>query len=445
VTAARLGSIAERDSAVVAFANYRVSDTGANMALSPSNTSVIRASFKGSAGYELSARLDLPAGPVRAFALFAHCFTCSKDVLAAKRIASGLAAAGVGVLRFDFTGLGSSEGEFANTNFSSNIEDLVNAAGYLRDNFAAPAILVGHSLGGAAVLAAAHHIPEARAVVTIGAPADVRHVLKHFGSSLEEIREKGEAQVTLAGRRFSIRHDFIVDAEEHRLADRIRSLGKALLVMHAPRDAVVDIENASTIFLAAKHPKSFVSLDDADHLLSDATASAYAARVIDAWASKYIPLARAMPESELTDVLIRETGQGRYQNSIAVGRHRLIADEPVTVGGLDSGPSPYDYLSVALGACTAMTLRVYAEHRKLTLGRVSVTIRHGKTPAQHCSDCGATAEGHGGKIDRFERVISVEGELDAALREKLIEIAGKCPVHQTLETASAVVTRVEAA
>lgn len=413
------------------------------MGLSASNTSVIRASFKGSAGYELSARLDLPAGSVRAFALFAHCFTCGKDVLAAKRIAAGLAAAGVGVLRFDFTGLGSSEGEFANTNFSSNIEDLVSAAGYLRDNFAAPAILIGHSLGGAAVLAAAHEIPEARAVVTIGAPADVGHVLRHFGSSLEEIREKGEAEVTLAGRRFSIRHGFVVDAAEHRLADRIRSLGKALLVMHAPRDTVVDIENASKIFLAARHPKSFVSLDDADHLLSDSGASAYAARVIDAWASKYIPLAAASSESESTDVLIRETGQSRYQNSIAVGRHRLIADEPVTAGGLDSGPSPYDYLSAALGACTAMTLRVYAERRKLTLGRVSVTIRHGKTAAEHCSDCGAAAEGREGKIDRFERIISVDGEIDAALREKLLEIAGKCPVHRTLETASAVVTRFE--
>jgi putative redox protein len=414
------------------------------MGLSASNTSVMRASFKGSAGYELSARLDLPTGNVRAFALFAHCFTCTKDVLAAKRIASGLAAAGVGVLRFDFTGLGSSEGEFANTNFSSNIEDLVSAAGYLRDNFAAPAILVGHSLGGAAVLAAAHDIPEARAVVTIGAPADVGHVLKQFGSSLEEIRNKGEAQVTLAGRSFSIRYGFIVDAEEHRLADRIRSLGKALMVMHAPRDTVVDIENASKIFLAAKHPKSFVSLDDADHLLSDATASAYAARVIDAWASKYIPPAAAAPESESADVLIRETGQGRYQSSIAVGRHRLIADEPVAVGGLDSGPSPYDYLSIALGTCTAITLRVYAEHRKLTLGRVSVTIRHGKTAAEHCSDCGDAADGREGKIDRFERIISVDGELDAALREKLIEIAAKCPVHRTLETASALVTRIEA-
>jgi pimeloyl-ACP methyl ester carboxylesterase len=271
------------------------------MGLLAPNTSVIRASFKGSSGYELSARLDLPAGNVRAYALFAHCFTCGKNVRAAKRIAAGLAAAGVGVLRFDFTGLGASEGEFANTNFSSNIEDLVSAARYLRDNFAAPAILIGHSLGGAAVLAAAHDIPEARAVVTIGAPADVGHVLRQFGSSVEEIRKKGEAQVTLAGRRFSIRHSFIVDAEEHRLTDRIRSLGKALLVMHAPQDTVVDIENASKIFLAAKHPKSFVSLDDADHLLSDASASAYAARVIDAWASKYIPVVGAAPGSESTD------------------------------------------------------------------------------------------------------------------------------------------------
>jgi putative redox protein len=415
------------------------------MTLSPSNTSVIRASFKGTAGYELSARLDLPAGPVRAFALFAHCFTCTKDVLAARRIASGLAAAGVGVLRFDFTGLGSSEGEFANTNFSSNVEDLVSAAAYLRDNYSAPTILIGHSLGGAAVLAAAHDIPEARAVVTIGAPADVAHVLNNFGSSLEEIRDKGEAQVMLAGRQFRIRRSFIADAEEHRLADRISSLGKALLVMHAPRDAVVGIENASKIFLAAKHPKSFVSLDDADHLLSDAAAAAYAARVIEAWASKYIPEAPMAPERETTDVLIRETGQGTYQNSIALGRHRLIADEPVAVGGLDSGPSPYDYLSIALGACTSMTLRAYAEQKKLALGRLSVAIRHGKTPAQHCADCGAVAEGREGKIDRFERVVSVEGELDTALREKLIEIAGKCPVHRTLEMGSAVVTRVEAA
>lgn len=410
-----------------------------------STVSVVRTSFKGSAGDELSARLDLPAGPVRAFALFAHCFTCSKDLLAAKRIASALAAAGIGVLRFDFTGLGSSEGEFANTNFSSNIEDLIRAAVHLRDNFSAPVLLIGHSLGGAAVLAAAHDIPEARAVVTIGAPADASNVLRHFGSSLEEIRNKGEAQVTLSGRPFRIRRSFVEDAGEHRLADRIRSLGRALLVMHAPGDEVVGIENASKIFLAARHPKSFISLDDADHLLSGATASAYAARVIEAWSSKYIPDAPGTPENESVDVLVRETGQGVYQNSVAVGRHRLIADEPGAAGGLDSGPSPYDYLSIALGACTAMTLRAYAEYKKLALGRLSVVVRHGKVAAQHCMDCGAVAEGREGRIDRFERTISVEGEIDAALRDKLLEIAGKCPVHRTLTAASAVITAVEPA
>jgi uncharacterized OsmC-like protein/fermentation-respiration switch protein FrsA (DUF1100 family) len=415
------------------------------MALPASNTSGIRASFKGSAGSELSARLDLPAGPVRAFAVFAHCFTCTKDIFAARRIASTLAAAGVGVLRFDFTGLGSSEGEFANTNFSSNVEDLVRSAAYLRDNYSAPAILIGHSLGGAAVLAAAHDIPEARAVVTIGAPADVAHVLKNFGSSLEEVRDKGEAEVMLSGRQFRIRRSFIADAEQHRLADRISSLGKALLVMHAPRDAVVSIEHASKIFLAARHPKSFVSLDDADHLLTNAGAAAYAARVIDAWASKYIPEAPMARENETTDVLVRETGQGTYQSSIALGRHRLIADEPVAAGGRDAGPNPYDYLSIALGACTSMTLRAYAGYKSLALGRLSVTVRHGKTPVEHCEDCGAAAEGREGKIDRFERIISIEGEVDAALRAKLLEIAGKCPVHRTLELGSAIVTRVEAA
>lgn len=412
------------------------------MTFSSPTASIVRATFTGSAGVGLSARLDLPAGAVRAFALFAHCFTCTKDVLAAKRIAAQLANSGIGVLRFDFTGLGSSEGEFANTDFSANVEDLIRAAAFLRDNFAAPVILIGHSLGGAAVLAAAAGIPEAKAVVTIGAPADVSHVLKHFGSSLEEIRSKGEAQVTLGGRQFRIRRSFVEDAEGHRLADRIGSLGKALLVMHAPRDAVVGIDNASRIFLAAKHPKSFVSLDDADHLLSHAGVAAYAARVIDAWASKYVPDPAPEVADETVGVLVRETGQGTYQNAIVVGRHRLIADEPMAVGGLDSGPTPYDYLAIALGACTAMTLRIYANHKKMALGRVSVGVRHGKVAAQHCSDCGAVTEGRAGKIDRFERTIAIEGDVDAALRDKLIEIADKCPVHRTLEAASAVVTRV---
>jgi uncharacterized OsmC-like protein/fermentation-respiration switch protein FrsA (DUF1100 family) len=412
------------------------------MTFSNSAASIVRATFTGSAGVDLSARLDLPAGRVRAFALFAHCFTCSKDLLAVRRIAGELANSGIGVLRFDFTGLGSSEGEFANTHFSSNVQDIITAASYLRDNFAAPAILIGHSLGGAAVLAAAADVPEAKAVVTIGAPADVSHVLGQFGSSLQEIRDKGEAQVTLAGRSFNVSRAFVEDALGHRLTDRVSKLGKALLVMHAPRDAVVGIDNASRIFLAAKHPKSFVSLDDADHLLSDPDSATYAARVIGAWASKYVPDAPFEPADETVGVLVRETGQGTYQNAIVAGRHRLIADEPVAAGGLDSGPTPYDYLAIALGACTAMTLRIYAKHKKLALGRVSVTVRHGKVVAQHCSDCGAVVEGREGRIDRFERIIAVEGEVDAALRDKLIEIADKCPVHRTLEVASAVVTTV---
>ncbi len=407
-------------------------------------STVVRATFAGSGGGELAARIDLPAGPVRAFALFAHCFTCTKDILAAKRVAAELAMAGVAVLRFDFTGLGSSEGEFANTNFSSNVIDLVLAADFLRQNYAAPTLLLGHSLGGAAVLAAAADIPEAKAVVTIGAPADVGHVLHQFGSSLDAIREDGEAKVTLAGRPFTIRKSFVEDAEGHRLEARIRDLGKALLVLHAPLDKTVGIENASRIFQAARHPKSFVSLDDADHLLTSAASATYAAQVIVAWASKYIEPA-ADDTATADHVLVRETGLGGYQNMIVSGRHRLMADEPIAVGGLDTGPNPYDYLSMALGACTAMTLRIYAQHKQLQLGRISVQVRHGKVAAEHCTDCGEIAEGRIGKIDRFERRISVEGPVTPELQAKIVEIAGKCPVHRTLEQASKVITVVDVA
>jgi putative redox protein len=408
--------------------------------------SFTRATFPGSSGGELSARLELPAGPARAFALFAHCFTCTKDVLAARRIAGGLAAAGVAVLRFDFTGLGSSEGDFANTNFSSNVEDLVLAADFLRTSHAAPAILIGHSLGGAAVLAAAARIPEAKAVVTIGAPADAAHVLHQLGGSLDRIRAEGEAEVKLAGRPFRIRRSFVEDAEAQRLEDAIRTLGRALLVMHAPRDETVGIDNAARIFAAAKHPKSFVSLDDADHLLSRPDDASYAANVIAAWAARYIPAAPAeRADAEMAEsggVVVRETGEGKFQNLVTAGRHRLIADEPVAAGGLDTGPNPYDFLSIALGACTAITLRLYAEHKKLALGRVSVEVSHGKVAAAHCADCGEVAEGRDGRIDRFDRTIRIAGGIDASLEAKISEIAGKCPVSRTLEQGSAVVTRV---
>lgn len=404
--------------------------------------STVKAMFAGSGGDQLAARLDLPAGTVRAFALFAHCFTCGKDVLAARRIAAGLAEAGVGVLRFDFTGLGSSDGEFANTHFSSNIEDLVHAADYLRQAYQAPALLIGHSLGGAAVLAAAARIPEAKAVVVIGAPADAAHVLRHLGGALDDIRAKGHAEVSLAGRSFTIKSSFVEDAESHKLAASIRGLGKALLVMHAPLDDVVDVANAAQIFLAAKHPKSFVSLDGADHLLSHPGDAAYAARVIAAWASKYIA-APSLAASDHDHVLVHETGVGKFQNIAMAGRHVLLADEPESAGGQDTGPSPYDLLAIALGACTAMTLRIYAEHKTLALGRLSVEVSHGKVPSEHCTDCGHVAAGRQGKIDRFERIIRVDGAVDEALGAKIVEIAGKCPVHRTLETASAIVTRLE--
>lgn len=404
----------------------------------------LKTTFTGHSGHELAARLDLPAGPVRAYALFAHCFTCSKDLFAARTIAQSLAQRGLAVLRFDFTGLGSSEGEFANTNFSSNVEDLVIAAGHLRAHFEAPSILIGHSLGGAAVLAAASEIPEAKAVATIGAPADVGHVLANFGASLEDIREQGAAEVRLAGRPFRIERQFVEDAEAQRLEDRIGAMRKALLVLHSPLDQTVGVDNATRIFVAAKHPKSFVSLDNADHLLSRHEDASYAAAVMAAWAERFLP--RDAPEEATHEaVVVSETGLGKFQNAILAGRHRLMADEPGSVGGLDTGPSPYDYLSAALGACTTMTLRMYADFKKITLGKVTVEVRHGKVPAAHCEDCGEVAEGKSGKIDRFERIISVEGEADPDLQQKILEIADKCPVHRTLEGGAAVVTRLRSA
>ena len=404
----------------------------------------VRMTFPGSLGHELAARLDLPPAEIRAYALFAHCFTCTKDSLAARHIATALTSLGVAVLRFDFTGLGSSEGEFQNTNFSSNVEDLVGAADHLRQHYRAPALVIGHSLGGAAVLAAAARIPETKAIVTIGAPSDVAHVLQHFRAKLDDIERDGIANVTLAGRTFPISRTLLEDAKGHALQQHIANLRRALLVMHAPRDLTVGIEHATAIFLAARHPKSFVSLDDADHLLSHKRDAVYAAEVIAAWASRYIAEQdeTATGEDRHDGVLATETGAGKFQNVVLAGRHRLLADEPVSVGGLDSGPSPYDYLAAALATCTAMTLRLYADHRQMPLGRLSVSVKHGKLPAAHCNDCGEVVEGRTGNIDRFERTITVEGGADPATAAKLVEIAGKCPVHRTLEARSAVVTRV---
>ena len=391
--------------------------------------------FTGAEGQNLAARLDSPQGEPLGYALFAHCFTCSKDIFAASRIARGLAEQGIAVLRFDFTGLGASDGEFANTNFSSNIQDLLSAVAFLRRDYQAPTLLVGHSLGGAAVLAAAGDVPECRAVATIGAPADPAHVAHNFGASQEEIERDGEAEVTLAGRKFTIKKQFLEDIASQRLENRISELKRALLIFHAPLDNTVGIDNASRIFIAAKHPKSFVSLDQADHLLSRHEDAAYVAQVLSAWAGRYITANTTEPrtsvESTEGTVVVRSTGAGRFTQDIEIGKHRLIADEPTSVnGGLDRGPSPYDLLLAGLGACTSMTLRLYAEHKKLSLEKVEVRLQHSKVHAADCADC----ETKDGKIDLVAREITITGDLTDAERLRLLEIADRCPVHRTLES-----------
>ena len=339
-----------------------------------------RFNFPNSKGEQLAATLDMPLGPPMAYALFAHCFTCGKDNLAAKRIAEQLAIHGIATLRFDFTGLGSSEGEFANTHFSSNVDDLVAAADHLRKQHGAPAILIGHSLGGCAVLAASHRIAEARAVVTIAAPYDPSHVTGLFKDQVAAIREQGAVDVQLAGRPFTIKREFLDDVAEKKLDACLADLRKALLVFHSPTDNLVGIENASHIFGAAKHPKSFVSLAGADHLLSQKSDALYVANVIAAWAERYLDAPATMTEAEVEAglVLVRETHGGKFQQEILSGPHRLFADEPVKLGGLDSGPGPYDFLLAGLGACTSMTIRLYADFKKIPLDNVSVRLSHEK-------------------------------------------------------------------
>ena len=392
-----------------------------------------RLDFRNAEGHTLAALLDRPDGAVRAVALFAHCFTCGKDIKAARRIAEGLKLHGIAVLRFDFTGLGSSEGEFANTTFSSNADDLVAAADHLREKLAAPAILIGHSLGGAAVLAAAHRIAEARAVVTINAPCDPAHVAGLLGEQADKIRSQGELEVTLAGRPFRIRRELLDDIAEQKLAQRINNLHKALLIFHSPTDDTVGIDNASHIFLAAKHPKSFISLTGADHLISQPGDAAYVANVIAAWAERYLDMAADDKPSDDTaagTVVVRETRRGKFQQEVSVGAHRFVADEPVAVGGMDSGPGPYDLLLAGLGACTSMTLRLYAERKQLPLRQTTVRLHHGRIHAADCAEC----ETKEGMIDRIERAITLDGDLDAEQRARLLEIADKCPVHRTLES-----------
>lgn len=386
--------------------------------------------FTGHAGHTLAGRLERPAGPQLATAIFAHCFTCSKDISAAKRIATRLSAMGIAVLRFDFTGLGASEGDFADTSFTSNVDDLHAAAKALTNAGMPPALIIGHSLGGAAVLKAAPDMPSIKGVVTIGAPFDPGHVTHNFASALPAIERDGKAEVSLAGRPFTIGKDFVDDVSQASLMAAVSKLHAALLVLHAPLDQTVGIENATQIYTAAKHPKSFVTLDGADHLVSDAADAAYAADTIATWARRYIDLPEPAAKASVPEGILRvtEADPNGFLQDVQSGPHHLLGDEPTSFGGTNQGLTPYGFLSAALGTCTSMTIRMYARHKKWPLTGISVDVTHAKTHSD------------GQKIDNFDRVITLTGDLDTDQRQRLLEIADKCPVHKTLEANATVTT-----
>ena len=388
--------------------------------------------FPGHSGDMLAARLDSPAGTPKAYALFAHCFTCSKDIAAARRIAGRLASLGVAVLRFDFTGLGHSGGEFGNTSFSSNVQDLVAAANWMRDNLQAPQLMIGHSLGGAAAIAGGSQVAEIKAIATIGAPHDPGHVVHNFECDLERIERDGKAEVTLGGRPFTIGKQFVDDVRGTKLDAILGKLHKALLVLHAPMDATVGIENAGAIFSAAKHPKSFVTLDNADHLLTKAADADYAAEIIATWSARYLDLTEREIATGPADGIVRaaEADPAGFLQDISTGPKHTLADEPTSVGGTDLGFTPYQLVSAGLAACTSMTVRMYARRKGWPLEHVSVDVDHGKTHASDCSDCETTD----GKIDEFKRSIRLIGpDLTDEQRTRMMEIADRCPVHRTLE------------
>lgn len=397
-------------------------------------------SFTNQSGEQLSGLLDLPTGTPRAFALFAHCFTCSKNLKAVGHISSALTDAGIAVLRFDFTGLGQSGGDFSETNFSSNVSDLLAAAKFLDEQYESPSILVGHSLGGTAVLRAAEDLPSAVAVATIGSPSEASHIEHMFSEAKAELLESGEAVVNLGGRPFRMKQQFLEDLEKHSIVESVAGMRKALLVMHAPLDNIVEIENASKLFVAAKHPKSFISLDTADHLLSRGQDSRYAGQVLAAWAARYLPEEQDSGDTIASEhEVVATTRTGGFRTDMTVGQFRMAADEPASFGGTNTGPTPYGLLSAALAACTTMTLQMYARHKKIELEAATVRVRHLRIHADDCSDC-ETADG---RIDEFRRTLTLEGDLTEEQRSRMLEMADRCPVHRTLHGEVKVRTELE--
>lgn len=402
-----------------------------------------RVNFTNGAGIVLDARLDLPAGPRAGMALFAHCFSCGKDLRMERRISAQLTDRGIAVLRFDFTGLGSSQGDFADTNFSSNVADLIAAADWLRQTWTAPSLLVGHSLGGAAVLAAASELPEVIGVATIGAPDDPAHVAGLFEAQREAIERDGEAAVQIGGRGFTVKRQFLTDIENASLTTSVRDLERSLLVLHAPHDSIVGVDNGERLFAAAQHPKSFAALAGADHLLSNPEHADHAGRVIAAWANDLLPNQLVASDDVLVpadegEVVVAERGTGKFAQVVRVAqRHALLADEPIGIGD-DTGPAPYDLLLAALGTCTSMTIRMYADRKKWPVTDVAVRLTHDRVHADDCADC----ESDSGFVDVIDRELFIDGDLTSEQRAKLLEIADKCPVHRTLHNEIHVATEL---
>jgi len=383
-------------------------------------------------GLNLNAKLELPAdGKITQYAIFAHCFTCNSNLGIVRHISRNLTSRGIAVLRFDFTGLGQSEGEFATINFSNNVSDLLDVNAFLESNYQAPELLIGHSLGGTAVLMAAFDLPNIKGIATIGSPSNPEHVKNLLNYNKEKLANSNAYEVNIGGRPFQIQKQFIDDIEQYDLLKKIKQLKKALLILHSPQDTIVEVKNAAELFHHAFHPKSFVSLDGANHLLTRKEDALYAADVIGAWASRYVNLEVEVPSRLSTEgeqMVVHLNLEDNFTSQIFTEKHQLITDEPKSVGGDDLGPSPYELLNSAIGACTVMTLKLYAERKGWDLKEVFVYLSHTKKLAEQIE----SEKTLSGTIDVISKQLKFIGNLDNTQKEKLKSIAAKCPVHKTV-------------